>query len=303
MIWHNTIIYYIHIHVAYEYEYVCMYVCMYIYDTGSLHKTPMRRYELAKIRIVTRICMYVYVRWYKCIDIQNSQLQHLYMCRSIYFRRAAVGVDRSFGLAKSQTPWLGPSLSWWMKMVSWCDQSDVSGEGCPKVGWQELTHIHTWPHTHNNHETWFAYSQQAPMLTTWIDTILDSFIFALTRGSTVDEASRQVVLTELDVRQYSAETTNGWIHQKVIHVALVAQGSSSWLTNSHIVKTKSLARWRLLHWTHCSLLSDRSRLSLGPLNLVALQEALSMDDCPALLNLLSRLLVALAGKRRKLINL
>ena len=170
-----------------------------------------------------------------------------------------------------------------------------------------MTRIDPYPymatHTHNNHETWFAYSQQAPMLTTWIDTILDSFIFALTRGSTVDEASRQVVLTELDVRQYSAETTNGWIHQKVIHVALVAQGSSSWLTNSHIVKTKSLARWRLLHWTHCSLLSDRSRLSLGPLNLVALQEALSMDDCPALLNLLSRLLVALAGKRRKLINL
>ena len=187
---------------------VCMYLYIYIYDTGSLHKTPMRRYELAKIRIVTRICMYVYVRWYKCIDIQNSQLQHLYMCRSKYFRRAAVGVDCSFGLAKSQTPWLGPSLSWWMKMVSWCDHFvTFLTFGAPRVGyqlgapkwdfccqswaphlpvplkknWPISIHGHT--HTHKNHETWFAYSQQAPMLTTWIDTILDSFIFALTRGS------------------------------------------------------------------------------------------------------------------------
>lgn len=95
-------------------------------------------------------------------------------------------------------------------MRSFRDVSDVSGEGCwvqlhgwvtswapqsgifvAKVGlhiyqsrWKRIDpYPYMATHTHKNHETWFAYSQQAPMLTTWIDTILDSFIFALTRGS------------------------------------------------------------------------------------------------------------------------
>ena len=127
--------------------YVCLYVCIYIYDTGSLHKTPMRRYELAKIRIVTRIFMYVYVRWYKCIDIQNSELQHLYMCRSIYFRSCRCWLQLRIGKVPNSVVGAiavvdGMKMGPLDAIISW-----RFWWGVPQ-SWMELTHIHTWPHTH-----------------------------------------------------------------------------------------------------------------------------------------------------------
>ena len=149
-IWYDIIqLYIIYTYMWHMNMYVCMSVCMYIYiyDTGSLHKTPMRRYELAKIRIVTRIFMYVYVRWYKCIDIQNSELQHLYMCRSIYFRSCRCWLQLRIGKVPNSVVGAiavvdGMKMGPLDAIISW-----RFWWGVPQ-SWMELTHIHTWPHTH-----------------------------------------------------------------------------------------------------------------------------------------------------------